>query len=50
MQTMSADMEYNFEAALARQRFADADIHELRSQIKKFSKIPKTLSDRKVRN
>lgn len=49
MLMMSADMEYNYEAALTRQNFTESDVNELRAAIKKFKNVPKALSSKKVR-
>lgn len=45
---MSADMEYNYEAALTRQNFTESDVNELRAAIKKFKNVPQALSSKKV--
>lgn len=45
---MSADLEYDYEEALKRQNFTEANVNELREAAEKYDNVPKNLSSKKV--
>lgn len=47
--TMSADLQYDYKAALKRLNLKKSDVEELREKIKKLDNVPKSLSSRKVK-
>lgn len=43
------NMEFNYEEALKRTNFSKRDVENLRVKIKKFSHVPRSISDKKVK-
>ena len=46
---MSADLEFEYKKAMKKLDIKESDINELREKIKKFEKVPKCLSAKKVK-
>jgi transcription elongation GreA/GreB family factor len=42
-------MEFDYEAALRRQKFTESDVNELRKRVEDMENVPKNLSSKKVR-